>query len=221
MSTLVSPANHSTNWSGFSINLELALRIYLFLTMSIYGWGKLAGDQFFIRGNVPPEIASKTLAEATAHDIAWVFFGYSAAYLWFIGISQGLTAIMLLLEKTKILGIAAMIPIMLNVIVVDICYGVSPGPLMSAILYFVWTGILIYLNRERIGALLALAMGQNSPPAVPEFRPRPARKPWLILGIMAGMAILELSLFLLLHFNVRKTKDFWFFKEAINAVLIF
>jgi len=200
----------------FQGNLERAMRIYLFLTMSVYGWGKLAGDQFFLRGEIPAEIGNKTLVQATAHDIAWVFFGYSLFYLWFIGLSQAFTGIMMLFEKTKLFALASMIPIMLNIIIVDICYGVSPGPLMSAILYFIWVGILIYLNRERVRSVLRAAMGL--PPLALETLAKVPVKPFMIIGIMASMAVLELGLFLFLHFNVRATKDFWFFKETLGSI---
>ncbi len=200
----------------FQGNLERAMRIYLFLTMSVYGWGKLAGDQFFLRGEIPAEIGNKTLVQATAHDIAWVFFGYSLFYLWFIGLSQAFTGIMMLFEKTKLFALASMIPIMLNIIIVDICYGVSPGPLMSAILYFIWVGILIYLNRERGRSVLRAAMGL--PPLALETLAKVPVKPFMIIGIMACMAVLELGLFLFLHFNVRATKDFWFFKETLGSI---
>ncbi|HNL40029.1 MAG TPA: hypothetical protein PKL15_03135 [Saprospiraceae bacterium] len=200
----------------FQGNLERALRIYLFLSMSVYGWGKLAGDQFFLRGEIPAEIGGKTLVQATAHDIAWVFFGYSLFYLWFIGLSQAFTGLMMLFEKTKLFALASMIPIMLNIIIVDICYGVSPGPLMSAILYFIWTGVLIYLNRQRVRSTLRAAMGL--PPISQETPARAPVRPFTIVGIMAGMAVLELCLFLFLHFNVRATKDFWFFKETLGSI---
>lgn len=186
------------------------MRIYLFLTMSVYGWGKVAGNQFFIRGHVPELIARKTLLEATAHDIAWVFFGYSPAFLWFIGLSQALSAILLLFEKTRLIGVAMLIPILVNVIVVDICYGVSPGPLMSAIIYLMMVAAIIYFNRETVGEILRAFMNIKVP--VPEV----ATKKWsqnllVILGIMALIALTETGVFLFVHFNIRQTKEFWFF----------
>lgn len=202
----------SESLTPFQKNLERAMRVYLFFSMSVYGWGKLAGDQFFLQGNVPADIARKTLVEATAHDIAWVFFGYSTLYLWFIGLSQALGAILLLFEKTKLLGVAVLIPILVNVIVVDVCYGVSPGPLMSAILYLLWVGVITYLNREKVMAVLRLAMDTGGV-VLRTGLIRLSRHTPVIVGIMAGMALLELGLFLFLHFTVRETKDFWFFDD--------
>lgn len=185
------------------------MRIYLFITMSVYGWGKVANNQFFIRGHVPEAIARKTLVEATAHDIAWVFFGYSQAYLWFIGLSQALSAILLLFEKTRLLGVAILIPILVNVIVVDICYGVSPGPLMSAIIYLILVGIILYLNRKTVGEILQAFTSISIPAA--GFIPKWNKNLAVILGIMALIALTETSVFLYVHFNIRQTKEFWFF----------
>ena len=185
------------------------MRIYLFITMSVYGWGKVANNQFFIRGHVPEAIAGKTLVEATAHDIAWVFFGYSQTYLWFIGLSQAFSAVLLLFEKTRLLGVAILIPILVNVIVVDICYGVSPGPLMSAIIYLILVGIILYLNRETVAEILRVFTKVPMPPM--GFAPKWNKNLAVILGIMALIALTETSVFLYVHYNIRQTKEFWFF----------
>jgi len=55
-------------------------------------------NQFFLNGKILSEIAGKTMNAATVHDIAWVFFGASSPNLCFIGITQGLAAMLLLLE---------------------------------------------------------------------------------------------------------------------------
>ena len=93
---------------------ELAARWYVFLLLTIYGSGKLLGGQFYRRGNLPEEIATLPLSEVAGFDLAWAFMGYSYAYILFIGISQLIGAILLLFERTKLVGTMILIPILVN-----------------------------------------------------------------------------------------------------------
>ena len=116
--------------------LELALRFYVCLKIGIYAVGKMAGGQFFAKGKLPTELAAKPLQEVVGFELAWTFFGYSYEYVLFIGISQLIGGLLLLWDKTKLLGVAILIPILLNIIVVDIFFKISVGALFSAIFYF-------------------------------------------------------------------------------------
>lgn len=190
-------------------NIELGFRIYLFIMLSIYGWGKVMKDQFFPAGRIPPDIATKTLNIATPHDIAWVFFGTSYTYMCFIGITQGLTAVLLLPERTKLIAVAMLIPIMANVVVVDLCYGVSPGPTWSGILYCFLMGGILYFNRNQLLAVLGALTGSTSQIHV-EKRLNGKISVVIILLTITIIAAIEFSVFALLHHYVRATKDFWF-----------
>lgn len=48
--------------------------------------------------------------------------GYSFAYILFIGVMQIVGAWMLLWERTKLLGVAILMPILVNIVVFDIIF---------------------------------------------------------------------------------------------------
>src|SRR5688572_13883855 len=96
---------------------ELAARWYVFIFLNIYGVAKIAGGQFYRRGHVPAEVASMTLGDASAFDLAWTFMGYSFGYILFIGLAEIAGAWLLLWERTKLLGVAILLPIMINILV--------------------------------------------------------------------------------------------------------
>ena len=52
------------------------------------------------------------------------------------------------------LGVAVLIPILLNIIVMDLCYAISPGALLSATNYLVLSLLIVWFNREK--AMIAL-----------------------------------------------------------------
>ena len=101
-------------------------------------------------GELPNDVALQTLADATAFDLAWTFMGYSQAYIVFIGASQIIGAFLLLLNKTKFLGILILVPILLNIIVFDIIFLPDYGALSSAIMYFLLLLLVLYFNKEKL-----------------------------------------------------------------------
>ena len=129
---------------------ELASRIYVWALLSVYGSGKIMGGQFYQDGKIPEDIAQTPLAEVGSFDLAWTFFGYSDLYILFIGGSQLLGAFLLLFEKTKLLGAAILLPILVNIIVTDYCFSISTGAMMSAIFYFTALCFMLYCNREQV-----------------------------------------------------------------------
>jgi len=77
--------------------------------------------------------------------------GHSYAYIFFIGISQLAGVICLLFERTKILGVLILIPIMVNIIMIDWLF-FNPGEkgvLVSAFNYLFLCFLILYLNKEK------------------------------------------------------------------------
>ena len=58
---------------------ELALRQCVFIILNIYALSKILGGQFYMKGNIPAEVANTTLGEARSFSVAWTFMGH--AYL--------------------------------------------------------------------------------------------------------------------------------------------
>ena len=56
--------------------LEIAARWYVFITLSIYGYAKLFGMQFYRPGKMPPEVAAKTAAEQRAQQVEEEFTSF-------------------------------------------------------------------------------------------------------------------------------------------------
>ena len=130
--------------------LELTCRIYVWSRIWTYGIGKIMGGQFHRAGNLPEEVAKTPISDVGSFDLAWTFFGYSEGYIWFIGLSQVLGGGLLLLNKTKILGTFILIPILLNIIVVDFFFDISRGAMLSAILYLLMCCYILYYNKKQL-----------------------------------------------------------------------
>ncbi len=141
--------------------LELAARLHVFFLLNVYGWGKIFGGQFYRKGHIPVEVAQKTLAETGSFDLAWTFFGHSYSYILFIGLTQIVGAWLLLWNKTKLIGTAILVPVLINIVVVDTVFEVS-GAIVSACIYLFLLVLVLYFNRAQLTRALQM-LTENLP----------------------------------------------------------
>ncbi|MEM8526240.1 MAG: hypothetical protein AAGG68_16485 [Bacteroidota bacterium] len=184
--------NNLTN--NIKTHLELACRIYVWITLSIYGSGKMMGGQFYRHGKLPEKVAQLPLEEVIDFDLAWTFFGYSTFYILFIGMSQLIGAFLLLFERTKLLGVAVLIPILLNIIVVDIAFKISWGAMTSAIMYLLALFYVLYFNKEKVVAAFQALINKEVIPAAMNRKQKKWMRLLIAIGIFAAIFFVEQQL---------------------------
>jgi hypothetical protein len=122
------------------------------------------GGQFYMNGELPTEVANITLGEVDSFTLAWTFMGHSFYYVSFIGITQLIGAWFLLWNKTKLLGVMILIPIMVNIIMFDlILFGVYSALAMSIIILSMLLLILSFNKQKVVQALHSLTNIQSVP----------------------------------------------------------
>ena len=129
---------------------EIVLRQCVFIILNIYAISKIFGGQFYMKGKLPAEIANTTLGEASSFSLAWTFMGHSSFYILFVGFTQLLGAWLLLWNKTKLLGVLILIPIMVNIIIFDIIILDVYPALANAIIVFLMLMLILFFNKELI-----------------------------------------------------------------------
>lgn len=134
--------------------LEITCRLYVFFFLSAYGIGKLIGGQFYSSERIPDEIAQMPIALVPDFELAWVFMGRSYGYMLFIGLAEIIGALLLLFNKTKLIGTLILIPIMVNVIVFDIFFLDEYGALAAATLYLLMLLTILFINKEKMKQIL-------------------------------------------------------------------
>jgi hypothetical protein len=139
--------------------VEAAARWYVFIFLNIYGIGKIMGGQFYRRGHLPPDVAGTLLGEAGPFELAWTFMGYSFAYNLFIGIAEIAGAWLLLWERTKLLGVAILLPTMVNILVFDVIFLDQYGALASAAIYMALLFVVLACNEGRVRDAVRALLG--------------------------------------------------------------
>ncbi|MEO5942472.1 MAG: hypothetical protein ABIP30_01095 [Ferruginibacter sp.] len=128
--------------------------IYLVsFAMLLYGIGKPL--QFSSDG-----LLHKTVSDLTGMELMWVFYGYSKPFILILGFLEISGALLLLFNRTKIIGCFLLSAVLVNVILQDIFYGVNQGALIAAIIYQFLIFFILACNAKKLSIALQAIMAK-------------------------------------------------------------
>jgi hypothetical protein len=155
MQTLVQPYPRRLDWFRYFSDFQLY----------IYGMSKLAHLQF----SLGPKLIHRPIGSLTGYELTWYYFGYSRTYACILGMTQVLGATLLLFRRTTFLGAAMMMPVMANILLINIFILVNDyGAEFMATLIFLSLLTILWYDRARF---IAIFWDQQSGEAA-EFRRR-------------------------------------------------
>jgi len=120
--------------------------ISAFLLMG-YGSSKLAHMQFHLNQVLAP----RPVSSLTGYELTWFYYGYSRAYSIILGLTQVIGGGLLLFRKTALLGAIAMLPVIVNILLIDILI-LPPdyGPTLPASIIFLSLVMLLWRDRQSL-----------------------------------------------------------------------
>ena len=130
------------------------VRIFLAIAFLIYGMAKLADIQFN-PAYQPFAFEEVSLELLSGFQLTWRFFAYSRVYQCAIGFAELVPAVLLLSSRTATIGAVAFFPVIVNVVLVDLCYGIPADATVMALSLL--GGDLALLVADRHQLQLALA----------------------------------------------------------------
>ena len=92
------------------------LRYSCAFMLYMYGTSKLLHFQF----NLESELAPRAIGSLTGYQLTWYYFGYSRVYANILGLTQVAGATLLLFRKTTLAGALSMLPVMGNILLINI-----------------------------------------------------------------------------------------------------
>lgn len=183
--------------------LVLSIRILLALIFIQYGMGKLFGGQF---GGLNSTELNTPIKDLSLFKIAWYLFDHQP-FKAFIGVSQIIASVFLLFNRTVILGLLMLIPIILNILIIDLTimhYG------FKVAFFFRLTGYLFYI------VLLLFYYKQATYPALrtitqKKLPPHRLENKWVYLWLLLIVPLLEIvtSVPKMLFLLVTHPKEIW------------
>jgi uncharacterized membrane protein YphA (DoxX/SURF4 family) len=130
----------------------------------LYGFAKINGSQFTI---LDSEL-SKPLGQVSGFWLTWYYFGHSAVYGTLIALLEIVAGVLLIMPRTALLGALVLLPIVTNIVLIDVFYGIDLGGTVAAvvILLCVWLTIEPYARRLRKAILLETLPMRPAPRAL-------------------------------------------------------
>ena len=154
----------------------LATRVLLAYTFINYGYSKLTGGQF----GLTAAQASLPVGQLGLFRLSWYLFGQQPLCS-FVGVLQLVAGLLLLWNRTALLGAVLLLPIAANVLVVDLTYiRILPTLAWRLSFYIGLIGLILWHYRDRmLMAYHALTQGLST-----RFRYR-----WWAYLLLPGAAV--------------------------------
>jgi hypothetical protein len=111
---------------------------YVAHMIATYGAAKILKTQF----QAPSYVLESPVGELNGFWHTWTYFGYSPAFAFTLGAIQIAGTILLIFRKTRLLATFILLPIMINIVLIDHFYQISSLAYYNALHY---TFILIFL----------------------------------------------------------------------------
>jgi hypothetical protein len=140
------------------------LRYGIALDLAMFGFQKLFQLQFV----VPMAMQDQPGSRLTGEELTWTYFGHSYAFASAIGLFQIVGSVLLLYRRTKLIGIFTLLPVMVNICLLNIFYGFEAGEVVHAVVLLLG---LLYLLFEEYPRLAAFFLARPAPPVL-SFRGR-------------------------------------------------
>jgi hypothetical protein len=180
--------------------LRVAVQVGLGLILIEYGGLKVVPSQF------PRPSLSRLLqpfGDASPMGLMWTFMGASVPYTIFAGLSELVAGLLLMFRRTATLGALVAIPVLTNVVVLNLCYDV-PVKLFSLHLL----AMAVFLAAPELGRLADLLV-LHRPVAPAADRPFFRRRRLQIAALVVeGMLAAGFTAFIL-HMGYAELKEFY------------
>jgi hypothetical protein len=122
-----------------------------------YGAAKITGSQFTI---LDSELA-RPLGQVSGFWLTWYYFGYSTVYKTLIALAEIGGGLLLAVPRTALLGALVLLPVMGNIVVIDICFGVDLGATVTALVICACVVPVVVPHVGRLRDALLLPAGRT------------------------------------------------------------
>lgn len=155
----------------------------LAFAISIFGWKKIFGLQF----RVPLSIADEPMSSQSGEWLTWFYFGHSYFFGCIVAGLQIGGSLLLLFRRTRLAGVMLLLPVMMNILLINIFYQMNAGALFQSVAL---TMGLLFLLFEHYKKLIQFffARDENAQPGFSE-RKFMATVPAVIIMLVAFIFI--------------------------------
>ncbi|RAW00739.1 hypothetical protein DQQ10_14265 [Pseudochryseolinea flava] len=112
----------------------------------MFGFQKI----FHLQFTAPLAMLDEPFSSFSRQWLTWSYFGRSYGFACVIALSQIAGSLLLLFNRTRLLGVVVLFPVMLNIILIDYFYELDPGVMLHALILFLGIVYLLALDYQRL-----------------------------------------------------------------------
>ena len=120
----------TVNSEKYRIWLTTILRYWIAFHITIFGFEKILGVNFASSYHIDDAL----LGTLSGQELTWKYYGYSFGLTLIISSFQIIGSFLLLFRRTVLLGVAVLLPVMLNIVLINLFYGIGPITALTSII---------------------------------------------------------------------------------------
>ena len=125
---------------------QSVIRYGLAFNISIFGFKKIFGQQFI----VPYFMYDEKLGDLSGEWLTWHYFGFSYPFGLIVATFQIGGSVLLLFYRTRLLGVTLLLPVLLNILFINVFYGLNPGATLQSLILSLGLVYLLLLDYRRL-----------------------------------------------------------------------
>ena len=129
--------------------LQGIIRYWLALSIASYGFAKILKTQF----QTADFTLDSTLSSVDGMGLTWYYFGYSYPLAVIIALFQIGGSFLLLYRRTTLLGAMIVLPVMVNIVLINLFYKISIGALFNSVVFLLALVFLILLHIKQLKSI--------------------------------------------------------------------
>jgi hypothetical protein len=122
------------------------MRYAIALNLSTFGFQKIFHLQFI----TPLAMLDEPFSSLSSQWLTWSYFGHSYGFTCVIAGSQIIGSLLLVFNRTRLLGLIVLMPVLLNIIFIDYFYELDFGVLLHALILWIGVVYLLLLDYDRL-----------------------------------------------------------------------
>ena len=116
------------------------------IDLILFGLQKFFGLQF----SMPLGLLDLPFSSFSGEDLTFAYFAHSFLFVVIIGSFQIIGSLLLLFSKTKLTGVFVLLPVMANIVLINICYKMEGGELAHSSILLVSLLYLLFSDYNRL-----------------------------------------------------------------------
>jgi hypothetical protein len=126
--------------------LQGVIRYWLAYSISVYGFAKILKTQL----QSPEFNLDIPLGELSGFALTWYYFGYSYTLAVILALFQVGGSILLLFRRTTLIGVMVLLPVMVNIVLINMFYQIAVGAFFNSVIYTISLTFLLLLDFQKL-----------------------------------------------------------------------